>query len=155
MAWKESNHNPVVMLGRVSQASLERAAADPRFLALYRRACDILDAYLAPKPDIEMLVAYFSMEYGLLDCMPIYSGGLGCAFRRSFESVERRDGTAGRASVSRIRTATFSNRSIRMDGSRNARRSTISIRCPLTPVDEPRRQRMLMSACRSATPKFS
>ena len=24
-----------------------------------------------------MLVAYFSMEYGLLDCMPIYSGGLG------------------------------------------------------------------------------
>jgi hypothetical protein len=25
----------------------------------------------------DMLVAYFSMEYGLLDCMPIYSGGLG------------------------------------------------------------------------------
>ncbi len=24
-----------------------------------------------------MLVAYFSMEYGLIDCMPIYSGGLG------------------------------------------------------------------------------
>ncbi len=24
-----------------------------------------------------MLVAYFSMEYGLLDCLPIYSGGLG------------------------------------------------------------------------------
>src|SRR5258708_37334839 len=76
-AWKESNRNPVVMLGRVSQASLERAAADPRFLALYRRACDILDAYLASSPASNMLVAYFSMEYGLLDCMPIYSGGLG------------------------------------------------------------------------------
>jgi len=76
-AWQESNHNPVVMLGRVSQASLERAAADPRFLALYRRACDILDAYLASSPASNMLVAYFSMEYGLLDCMPIYSGGLG------------------------------------------------------------------------------
>ena len=24
-----------------------------------------------------LLIAYFSMEYGLLDCMPIYSGGLG------------------------------------------------------------------------------
>lgn len=77
VAWKESNHNPIVMLGRVSQASLERAAADPRFLALYRRACDLLDAYLASKPASNMLVAYFSMEYGLLDCMPIYSGGLG------------------------------------------------------------------------------
>jgi starch phosphorylase len=77
VAWKHSNHNPLVMLGGVSQAALERAAADPRFLALYRRACDILDAYVAAKPTSNMLVAYFSMEYGLLDCMPIYSGGLG------------------------------------------------------------------------------
>src|SRR5690242_188473 len=76
-AWKASNHNPVVMLGRVEQASLERAAADPRFLALYRRACEILDAYLAARTSSDMLVAYFSMEYGLLDCLPIYSGGLG------------------------------------------------------------------------------
>src|SRR5579871_3379097 len=78
-AWKASNHNPVVMLGRVPQATLERAAADPRFLALYRRSCEIHDAYLAAPKDApsNMLVAYFSMEYGLLDCMPIYSGGLG------------------------------------------------------------------------------
>jgi glycogen phosphorylase len=77
IAWKESNHNPVVMLGRVPQASLERAASDPRFLALYRRACDIVDQYLGARTQSDMLVAYFSMEYGLLDCMPIYSGGLG------------------------------------------------------------------------------
>ncbi len=76
-AWKASNHDPVVMLGRVEQAVLERAAADPRFLALYRRACEILDAYLAARAPSDMLVAYFSMEYGLLDCLPIYSGGLG------------------------------------------------------------------------------
>jgi glycogen phosphorylase len=77
--WKASNHNPIVMLGRVSQATLERAAADPRYLALYRRACETHDAYLAASPTAPsgMLVAYFSMEYGLLDCMPIYSGGLG------------------------------------------------------------------------------
>jgi starch phosphorylase len=77
--WKASNHNPIVMLGRVSQATLERAAADPRYLALYRRACETHDAYLATastQPS-NMMVAYFSMEYGLLDCMPIYSGGLG------------------------------------------------------------------------------
>jgi len=75
--WQASNHNPVVMLGQVPQASLERAAADPRYLALYRRACEVLDAYLAASVPSRMLVAYFSMEYGLLDCMPIYSGGLG------------------------------------------------------------------------------
>jgi starch phosphorylase len=77
--WKASNHNPVVMLGRVPQETLERAARDPRYLALYRRACETLDAYMAPHDGAasEMLVAYFSMEYGLLDCMPIYSGGLG------------------------------------------------------------------------------
>ncbi len=77
--WKASNQNPVVLLGRVPQATLERAAADPRFLALYRRACETQDAYLAASSAdrSNMLVAYFSMEYGLLDCMPIYSGGLG------------------------------------------------------------------------------
>jgi starch phosphorylase len=76
-AWKASNHNPVAMLGRVEQPVLERAAADPRFLTLYRRACEILDSYLAVQPASSMQVAYFSMEYGLLDCLPIYSGGLG------------------------------------------------------------------------------
>ena len=79
VAWKACNHNPVVLLGRVPQEALERAAHDPRYLALYRRACDTYDEYMkssmvSPSP---MLVAYFSMEYGLLDCLPIYSGGLG------------------------------------------------------------------------------
>lgn len=77
--WRTSNHNPVVMLGQLPQATLERAASDPRFVALYRRACETLDNYCAARSNApsNMLVAYFSMEYGLLDCMPIYSGGLG------------------------------------------------------------------------------
>jgi glycogen phosphorylase len=76
--WKSSGHNPVLMLGRVPQATLERAAADPRFLAAYRRACERYVTYLekweAPQGP---LIAYFSMEYGMVECMPIYSGGLG------------------------------------------------------------------------------
>lgn len=78
-AWKESNRNPVVFLGKIPQETLERAARDQRYLALYKRACEAYDNYvrsIAPPPD-SMLVAYFSMEYGLVDCMPIYSGGLG------------------------------------------------------------------------------
>src|SRR5215813_3593680 len=42
--WRECGYNPVLMLGRVSQANLERAAADLRYLALYRAACDVFDA---------------------------------------------------------------------------------------------------------------
>lgn len=76
--WKSSGHNPILMLGRIPQASLERAATDPRYLAVYRKACEIHDAYMGREPrDPNHLIAYFSMEYGLLECMPIYSGGLG------------------------------------------------------------------------------
>jgi starch phosphorylase len=76
--WRSSSHNPVRMLGQVSQATLEKAAADPRFVAMYQKSCDRLDAYMqgAP-PDSGKLIAYFSMEYGLAECLPIYSGGLG------------------------------------------------------------------------------
>src|ERR1700722_17315058 len=81
--WKASGYNPVVMLGRVPQEVLERAATDPRYLAVYRRACERHDAYmaagdpaLAHSSGTPMVVAYFSMEYGLVDCLPIYSGGL-------------------------------------------------------------------------------
>ena len=70
-AWKNSRHNPVVMLGQIEQKTLERAASDPRFLTLYRNACQVLDAYLGSRVPSEMLVAYFSMEYGLLDCLSI------------------------------------------------------------------------------------
>src|SRR5512142_2923319 len=46
--WRACDHNPVSMLGRVPQATLERLAADPRYLALYRRACERFDAYMHP-----------------------------------------------------------------------------------------------------------
>ncbi|HTP89050.1 MAG TPA: alpha-glucan family phosphorylase [Bryobacteraceae bacterium] len=79
VVWKSCGNNPVLMLGRLPQATLERAAADLRFIALYRRACEKLDAYLQDREPTNHgpLIAYFSMEYGLVDCMPIYSGGLG------------------------------------------------------------------------------
>lgn len=78
--WKASNHNPVLMLGRLPQATLEKAGADPRYVALYKRACEQFDSYMGRPAEPRWnnrLIAYFSMEYGLLDCMQIYSGGLG------------------------------------------------------------------------------
>lgn len=79
VAWKESSYNPVVMLGRVSQATLQRAATDVRYLSQYQLACQRYDA-TAKRPSADhrgKLVAYFSAEYGLTECIPIYSGGLG------------------------------------------------------------------------------
>ena len=76
--WKACGNNPVLMLGRVPQATLERAANDPRYLSLYRRACERYDSYMQTvNTGGDKLIAYFSMEYGLTECLPIYSGGLG------------------------------------------------------------------------------
>src|ERR1700730_4227442 len=77
--WRECGYNPVLMLGRVPQAALQRAGSDPRYLALYRMACETYDARVkkkAPTP-AGKLIAYFSAEYGLTECLPVYSGGLG------------------------------------------------------------------------------
>jgi starch phosphorylase len=77
--WRESGYNPVLMLGRVSQATLQKASTDPRYLALYRSACAIYDTRVrkGPAPADGKLIAYFSAEYGLTECLPVYSGGLG------------------------------------------------------------------------------
>jgi starch phosphorylase len=77
--WRAS-HNPVLMLNQLSQSVLDKAAADPRYMASYRKACERFDAYVRqPEQSSPFgeLIAYFSMEYGMADCVPIYSGGLG------------------------------------------------------------------------------
>ena len=76
--WTSCRRNPVRMLGEIPQEVLNKAAADPRFLAAYRLACERHDSYMQRQRDTgDMLVGYFSMEYGIVSCMPIYSGGLG------------------------------------------------------------------------------
>src|SRR5579884_2715721 len=58
--WKECGYNPVVMLGRVSQTTLERAALDPRYLAQYQLACLRFDVQMGrTRPDSDKLIAYF------------------------------------------------------------------------------------------------
>jgi len=77
--WRECGYNPVLMLGRVPQATLDKAAVDSRYLALYKLACETFDARVrkSPTPADGKLIAYFSAEYGLTECLPVYSGGLG------------------------------------------------------------------------------
>ena len=77
--WRECGYNPVLMLGRVSQATLQKAGNDARYLALYRAACETFDARTRKNPTGPdgKLIAYFSAEYGLTEALPVYSGGLG------------------------------------------------------------------------------
>ncbi len=76
--WRECGYNPVAMLGTVTQATLEKAANDQRYLALYAAACQQFDSNAQrTAPSDGKLIAYFSAEYGLTECLPIYSGGLG------------------------------------------------------------------------------
>src|SRR5579872_5148302 len=76
---RDCGYNPVLMLGRVPQATLQKAANDPRYVAVYRMACEAYDARTrkGPPPPDGKLIAYFSAEYGLTECLPVYSGGLG------------------------------------------------------------------------------
>ena len=83
--WRESKHNPVAMLARMKQSRLDRLAADPAYIATLHRVLDQLEAYLNRPTWFETnygqemtgQIAYFSAEFGLHECLPIYSGGLG------------------------------------------------------------------------------
>ena len=83
--WNAMGRNPVAVLNRVPQNRLEALAADGGFLAEMERVYSQFKAYtqadtcpyLKDRDAKDLKVAYFSAEYGLADCLPIYSGGLG------------------------------------------------------------------------------
>jgi len=81
--WDRTNQNPVLLLGVIGQERLEALARDESFLSFCDRAVGRLRAYISEPtswdhrfPD-SPLIAYFSAEYGIAECLPIYSGGLG------------------------------------------------------------------------------
>ncbi len=83
--WDATGHNPVRMLGSIPQDRLHLAARDHGFMDHLRRAYDHLQDHLHGPKWFEgkygtwdsPKIAYFSMEFGLTECLRIYSGGLG------------------------------------------------------------------------------
>ena len=84
--WETCGHNPVLLLGNLEQGILEAAAADDSFLAHMRGVAETLDSYLSGQgawytrehqQADRLLVAYFSAEFGLTECLSIFAGGLG------------------------------------------------------------------------------
>jgi starch phosphorylase len=47
--WEETGHNPVWMLGLISQEKLQMAAEDPAFMANMSAVCESFDAYMSDK----------------------------------------------------------------------------------------------------------
>ena len=84
--WRTTDHNPIEFLDKIPADQLERRAAE---MALHSRidyAFRRLNEYLKNNDSWGSMhasclrsrpVAYFSMEFGLHESLPIYSGGLG------------------------------------------------------------------------------
>jgi starch phosphorylase len=84
--WQRSLHNPVRLLREIAAERLQALAEDPAFLAQYDQVMQTFDAYMKAEqtwfkqthPELlDQTIAYFSMEFGLHESLPIYSGGLG------------------------------------------------------------------------------
>ncbi|MCX7982542.1 MAG: alpha-glucan family phosphorylase [Syntrophales bacterium] len=86
--WNEVGNNPVLMLESLSPEALKEASENETYLALYSQILQRYDEYMKGSglkkkypyaEDIKSTspIAYFSTEYGLHECLPIYSGGLG------------------------------------------------------------------------------
>jgi glycogen phosphorylase len=84
--WESSGHNPVRMLGTIDQKRLEEAAANESFVGHLDRVVNDFGAYMKQESCWfrkthgnvqDPLIAYFSAEFGLTECISIFAGGLG------------------------------------------------------------------------------
>lgn len=82
--WERIGHNPIRLLKEIVRSRLDQAAKDKDYLALYDALFEKFDSYFAKEswtqkahPELKNPIAYFSMEFGLHETLPIYSGGLG------------------------------------------------------------------------------
>ncbi len=76
--WEECEHNPVVLLDKVSYKRFKALEKDSQFMSKMHKVDADFKQYLEERKDLGApQIAYFSMEYGFHDSLKIYSGGLG------------------------------------------------------------------------------
>ncbi|MBI3765913.1 MAG: alpha-glucan family phosphorylase [Ignavibacteriales bacterium] len=86
LIWEAANHNPVAVRRQISESELLARLGDKEFR---QRAVGVLhefEEYMRHKPSgvgearqrkKTDLIAYFCAEFGIHECLPFYSGGLG------------------------------------------------------------------------------
>ncbi|MBI4606106.1 MAG: alpha-glucan family phosphorylase [Planctomycetes bacterium] len=83
--WEECSHNPALLLGALHPERLRTLSEDHAFLAHMDSVYEELEGYLSSSTwytrvygsKLDIKIAYFSAEFGLHECLPLYSGGLG------------------------------------------------------------------------------
>ena len=76
--WRQTGENPVMLLQRLSSERIDEIIADKALMDRIAHVYNKMREYLSkPMRKDAPSVAYFSMEYGLCNCLKIYSGGLG------------------------------------------------------------------------------
>ncbi|HEX7976096.1 MAG TPA: alpha-glucan family phosphorylase, partial [Anaerolineales bacterium] len=84
--WHRTSHNPIVFLRQVERSCLNAATNNRYYLEFYDRMFRAFDQYMGNTepwfahtyPELRnRVIAYFSMEFGLHEILPIYAGGLG------------------------------------------------------------------------------
>jgi starch phosphorylase len=84
----QSKINPVALINSLSSEEIKELEQDPGFLAQLKEVVDTFEQYrsrttwwneFCQREDLseDTLIAYFSLEFGLHESLPIYSGGLG------------------------------------------------------------------------------
>ncbi len=83
--WDRHDGNPIAVLGSLAADRIRELERDKAFLAHLERVRGDLERYLAMPAWFESenenlgktLIGYFSLEFGLHESLPLYSGGLG------------------------------------------------------------------------------
>jgi len=83
--WERTYHNPVQVLGSLSVERLEQLAADRSFVEFMRDVHAEFRRYMSAETWYQRshgavdspYIVYFTMEFGLTECLRLYSGGLG------------------------------------------------------------------------------
>ncbi len=83
--WDKLTHNPVAVLGNLSTERVDELLHDAAFLAHLEHVRQELERYMkfttwfdSEHVDVkDRWIGYFSFEFGLHECLPLYSGGLG------------------------------------------------------------------------------
>lgn len=77
VAFEYFEQNPIALMKNLTKSQIEDLEQDDGFIQKLHSVHDKFKAYMSVRPADDNKIAYFSMEYGLLKSLKIYSGGLG------------------------------------------------------------------------------
>ena len=76
-AWKTTEQNPVALMEGLTVEQIKDLENNEDFIERLKKVYDQFKQYMEQPTQQKDLIAYFSMEYGLMKSLKIYSGGLG------------------------------------------------------------------------------